>query len=94
MCGIVGLFLKDQSLQTQLGTLLAEMLVTMSDRGPDGAGIAIYGDEGEVSSSAAKDATFNPMRLMRILRILRQMWQQQAWMTAKYRWLSRTRMLC
>ena len=54
MCGIVGLFLKDQSLQAQLGTLLAEMLVTMSDRGPDSAGIAIYGDEGEVSSSAAK----------------------------------------
>ena len=54
MCGIVGLFLKDQSLQPQLGTLLAEMLVTMSDRGPDSAGIAIYGDEGEVSSSATK----------------------------------------
>ena len=54
MCGIVGLFLKDQSLQPQLGTLLEEMLVTMSDRGPDSAGIAIYGDEGEVSSSAAK----------------------------------------
>ena len=54
MCGIVGLFLKDQGLQPQLGTLLAEMLVTMSDRGPDSAGIAIYGDEGEVSSSAAK----------------------------------------
>ena len=54
MCGIIGLFLKDQSLQTQLGTLLTEMLVTMSDRGPDSAGIAIYGDESEVSSSAAK----------------------------------------
>ena len=54
MCGIVGLFLKDQRLQPQLGTLLAEMLVTMSDRGPDSAGIAIYGDEGGVSSSAAK----------------------------------------
>ena len=54
MCGIVGLFLKDQSLQPQLGTLLEEMLVTMSDRGPDSAGIAIYGDDGEVSNSAAK----------------------------------------
>ena len=54
MCGIVGLFLKDQSLRPQLGTLLEEMLVTMSDRGPDSAGIAIYGDDGEVSSSAAK----------------------------------------
>ena len=54
MCGIIGLFLKDQSLQTQLGTLLTEMLVTMSDRGPDSAGIAIYGGDGEVSSSTTK----------------------------------------
>ncbi len=43
MCGIVGLFLKDSSLEPQLGTLLTDMLVTMTDRGPDSAGIAIYG---------------------------------------------------
>lgn len=43
MCGIVGLFLKDRSLEPQLGALLTEMLITMSDRGPDSAGIAIYG---------------------------------------------------
>ena len=43
MCGIVGLFLKDRSLEPQLGTLLSEMLITMTDRGPDSAGIAIYG---------------------------------------------------
>lgn len=42
MCGIVGLFLKDRSLETDLGKLLTEMLVTMSDRGPDSAGIAVY----------------------------------------------------
>ncbi len=54
MCGIVGLFLKDQNLQPKLGALLAEMLVTMSDRGPDSAGIAIYGGDDEVDSSAAK----------------------------------------
>ena len=45
MCGIVGLFLKDASLQTEIGSLLTDMLVTMSDRGPDSAGIAIYGDQ-------------------------------------------------
>lgn len=45
MCGIVGLFLKDQTLEPELGQLLTDMLVTMSDRGPDSAGIAIYGDE-------------------------------------------------
>lgn len=43
MCGIVGLFLKDPSLEPQLGTLLTDMLITMTDRGPDSAGIAIYG---------------------------------------------------
>lgn len=54
MCGIVGLFLKDDSLQPDLGELLSEMLVTMSDRGPDSAGIAIYGGDSEVSRSVAK----------------------------------------
>ena len=43
MCGIVGLFLKDKSLEPKLGSLLSSMLVTMTDRGPDSAGIAIYG---------------------------------------------------
>lgn len=43
MCGIVGLFLKDKSLEPQLGDLLSDMLITMTDRGPDSAGIAIYG---------------------------------------------------
>jgi glutamate synthase domain-containing protein 1 len=43
MCGIVGLFLKDKSLEPQLGALLSEMLVSLTDRGPDSAGIAIYG---------------------------------------------------
>jgi methylamine---glutamate N-methyltransferase subunit A len=47
MCGIVGLFLKKQDLRPQLGDLLTEMLITMTDRGPDSAGIAIYGDEGD-----------------------------------------------
>jgi methylamine---glutamate N-methyltransferase subunit A len=47
MCGIVGLFLKKEDLRPQLGDLLTEMLITMTDRGPDSAGIAIYGDEGD-----------------------------------------------
>lgn len=45
MCGIVGLFLKKDELRPQLGGLLTDMLITMTDRGPDSAGIAIYGDE-------------------------------------------------
>jgi methylamine---glutamate N-methyltransferase subunit A len=44
MCGIVGLFLKDKALEPELGGLVAEMLATMSDRGPDSAGFAVYGD--------------------------------------------------
>jgi glutamate synthase domain-containing protein 1 len=44
MCGIVGIFLKDKSLEPKLGAMLSQMLVTLSDRGPDSAGIAIYGD--------------------------------------------------
>jgi glutamate synthase domain-containing protein 1 len=43
MCGIVGLFIKDISLQPKLGSLLAGMLAVMSDRGPDSAGFAVYG---------------------------------------------------
>ena len=46
MCGIVGVFLKDSALEPDLGAMLTAMLVTMTDRGPDSAGIAIYGREG------------------------------------------------
>ena len=35
MCGIVGLFLKDKSLEPQLGSMLSQMLISLSDRGPD-----------------------------------------------------------
>lgn len=45
MCGIVGLFLKDKSLEPKLGEMLTAMLITMTDRGPDSAGIAIYGGD-------------------------------------------------
>ena len=45
MCGIVGLFQKDKALEPQLGAMLTDMLITMTDRGPDSAGIAIYNEE-------------------------------------------------
>lgn len=44
MCGIVGLFIKDPALEPELGRLAAGMLATMSDRGPDSAGFAVYGE--------------------------------------------------
>ena len=46
MCGIVGLFLKDPALEPRLGAMLTDMLITMTDRGPDSAGIAIYSGAG------------------------------------------------
>lgn len=62
MCGIVGLFLKDKSLEPKLGEMLTDMLITMTDRGPDSAGIAIYGQNSEdtakltVQSDASAEA--------------------------------------
>jgi methylamine---glutamate N-methyltransferase subunit A len=58
MCGIVGLFLKDQQLEASLGRLFAPMLIEMSDRGPDSAGIAIYHDP--VEPGAVKLTLFHP----------------------------------
>ena len=52
MCGIVGLFLKHPALHPELGRHLATMLGTMTDRGPDSAGFAVYGaDRGRVKLS-------------------------------------------
>ncbi|WP_109528905.1 MULTISPECIES: class II glutamine amidotransferase [Nocardia] len=44
MCGIVGLHLRDAALYPQLGALLTDMLDQLCDRGPDSAGMAVYGD--------------------------------------------------
>ncbi|WP_067826047.1 class II glutamine amidotransferase [Nocardia inohanensis] len=44
MCGIVGLHLRDPALYPRLGELLTGMLDQMCDRGPDSAGMAVYGD--------------------------------------------------
>lgn len=47
MCGIVGVFCKNASLEPRLGDLLSSMLVQMTDRGPDSAGVALYGAPAE-----------------------------------------------
>jgi len=64
MCGIVGLFLKDKSLEPRLGALLSDMLVKMSDRGPDSAGIAVYGagkkGQSKITIQSAQPATDFP----------------------------------
>lgn len=43
MCGIAALYLKDPSLERDLGRHLAGMMEALSDRGPDSAGVAIFG---------------------------------------------------
>jgi glutamate synthase domain-containing protein 1 len=42
MCGIVGLLLKRPALHEQLGALMVPMLIGMTERGPDSAGLAVY----------------------------------------------------
>ena len=42
MCGIVGLFFKNDDLHGALGRMFSPMLAEMTDRGPDSAGVAVY----------------------------------------------------
>jgi amidophosphoribosyltransferase len=42
MCGIVGLLVKNPALRHHLGALMVPMLVGMTERGPDSAGLAVY----------------------------------------------------
>ena len=58
MCGIVGLYLKNESLYNDLGKLFKPMLVEMTSRGPDSAGVAIYRNpvgDNELKFSLAHD---------------------------------------
>ena len=56
MCGIVGLFAKSSAVEERLGAHLGAMLVQMSDRGPDSAGVAVYRDP--VPAGASKVVLF------------------------------------
>ena len=42
MCGIVGLLLKNPGLRPRLGELMVPMLIGMTQRGPDSAGLAVF----------------------------------------------------
>ncbi|WP_028310936.1 class II glutamine amidotransferase [Derxia gummosa] len=44
MCGIVGLLVKKPALREQLGALMVPMLIGMTERGPDSAGLAVFTD--------------------------------------------------
>ncbi len=58
MCGIVGLFAKSSDVEARLGADLAAMLVQLSDRGPDSAGVAFYRDE--APSGSTKLTLYSP----------------------------------
>src|SRR4051794_14946670 len=58
MCGIVGLFSKSAALEERLGEHLADMLVQLSERGPDSAGVAVY--RNPVSTGSCKLTLFSP----------------------------------
>jgi methylamine---glutamate N-methyltransferase subunit A len=49
MCGIVGLFVKTPSMRDQLGELMLPMLIGMSERGPESAGLAVFRDPVEAA---------------------------------------------
>ena len=57
MCGIVGLYLKNGNLGAELGELFAPMLIEMTDRGPDSAGVAVYRDR---QADLSKITVFHP----------------------------------
>ena len=63
MCGIVGLYLKNPKLQSQLGEMFKPMLIEMTSRGPDSAGVAIYRNPVKANetkfSLAHNDASYN-----------------------------------
>ena len=42
MCGIVGLLAKKPALREKLGELMVPMLIGMTERGPDSAGLAVF----------------------------------------------------
>ena len=42
MCGIIGLLVKTPALREQLGSLMVPMMIGMTERGPDSAGLAVF----------------------------------------------------
>ena len=62
MCGIVGLYIKNPELEESLGDHLSSMLIQMTDRGPDSAGVAFYrnpvGGEGTKLSLFSSDPDY------------------------------------
>ncbi|MBM3970964.1 MAG: amidophosphoribosyltransferase [Planctomycetes bacterium] len=61
MCGIVGYLAKKPELCRSLGEQVVPMLTCMGDRGPDSAGLAVFGDP--VEGSLRRFSIYAPSRL-------------------------------
>lgn len=57
MCGIVGLLVKTPALRDRLGDLMLPMLIGMSERGPESAGLAVFTEP--VSGGARKYSIYS-----------------------------------
>ena len=58
MCGIVGLFSKSQKIEEKMGDYISSMLIQMTERGPDSAGVAFY--RNPVGSNKVKISLYHP----------------------------------
>ena len=67
MCGIVGLLVKNQKMRANIGELMLPMLIGMTERGPDSAGLAIFGapvdDKARKFSLYSADLSFDWKKL-------------------------------
>ena len=67
MCGIVGLLVKNQKMRANIGELMLPMLIGMTERGPDSAGLAIFGtpvgDDERKFSLYTSETDFNWQKL-------------------------------
>src|SRR5947209_3151671 len=61
MCGIVGLFSKSLSVSERLGEHLGDMLLELSDRGPDSAGVALYRNPAPAGSTKLSLHSASPL---------------------------------
>ncbi len=59
MCGIVGLLVKTPALRERLGELMVPMLIGMTERGPDSAGLAVF--TGMLPESERKISVYSGM---------------------------------
>ncbi len=67
MCGIVGLLVKNQKMRANIGELMLPMLIGMTERGPDSAGLAMFSapvaDDARKLSLYSGEEDFNWVKL-------------------------------